>query len=168
MNKLLTIGLLAATAAGFAAPASAQTLSNSATADSTVTIITPLSIVKASDLTFGTVAKPLTGSATVAISATDGTRTLGTGLAAMTGSTGRATFTVTGDTGRTFAATIPTSFKLSNGTVANDITVTLTSDVPAGLTGTTATIGVGGSFSLASTQVVGDYTGSFAVSVAYN
>lgn len=167
MNKFVKFGLAAAIVAGVATPASAQ-LTNSATADSSVSIIVPISITKSTDLLFGTVAKPLTGSGTVAINATSGARSVAGGVVGMTGTTGRATFAVTGDTNRTFAATIPANFTLSNGTPADNITVTLTSDVPTALTAGAATIGVGGSFSLASAQTVGAYTGSFAVSVAYN
>ena len=166
MNKFVKIGLVAAVATGFAAPASAQ--SNSATANSSVSIIVPISITNSTALLFGTVAKPLTGSGTVAVNAVTGARTVGGGVAAMTSTTGRATFAVSGDTTRAFTATVPASFTLGNGTPADNITVTLTSDVPAALAAGAATIGVGGSFSLASTQTVGAYTGTFDVSVAYN
>ncbi|MBA3678075.1 MAG: DUF4402 domain-containing protein [Sphingosinicella sp.] len=166
MNKFVKIALATTLVAGFAAPAFAQ--SNSATANSSVSIIIPISITKSTDLLFGTVAKPLTGSGTVAVNASTGTRTVGGGVVGMTSTTGRATFTVTGDTTRAFTATVPANFTLGNGTPGDNITVALTSDVPAALTAGSATIGVGGSFSLAAAQTVGAYTGSFAVSVAYN
>lgn len=155
-----------------ATPAFAQ---DSATADSSVEIIIPIEIEKTADLSFGTVARPISGSGTVSIDPTTGARTVGGSAAAVTGgSTGRAVFSVTGDGARAYTATIPASFALTNGTPAEDITVTLTSSlgstgaVSTVLTAGAATIGVGGDFTIADTTPAADYTGSFTVSVAYN
>lgn len=169
MNKFSKIGLAAIMVAAFAAPAYSQ--SNSATAASSATIIAPLSITNTTALLFGSVVKPGTGTGTVAINATTGSISVGGGVISAAGSTtGRATFAVAGDGSRTFSTTVPASFTLKkDGTAsANDITVTLTSSVPSALSSGAATIGVGGSFSLAAAQVVGAYSGTFDVSVAYN
>ena len=158
---------------GIAAPAYAQ---DSAQADSSVTIIVPVDITKTADLNFGVVARPLsTGTGTVTIDAGDGSRTVGGSAAAVTGgTTGRAVFTVTGDGNRAYTATIPANFVLSNGTPADDITVTLSSSLGAtgpvstALTAGAATIGVGGSFTISDQTTASLYQGSFTVSVAYN
>jgi hypothetical protein len=69
---------------------------------------------------------------------------------------------------------MPATFNMSKSG-ATDLVVTLTRS-PSGnatLSGTagstgTAALDIGGSFPISSTTVVGDYSGSFAVSVAYN
>jgi hypothetical protein len=166
MSKFMVRGITVLVLVGFAAPAYAQT---SAQATGSASIIQPISITKSTDLLFGTVAKPSSGSGTVAINATSGARSVGGGVTAVGAGTGRATFAVAGDANRAFSATVPASFTLGNGVPADNITVTLTGDTPLTLDGSgAAVIGVGGSFTLASGQTVGAYTGNFTVSVAYN
>lgn len=162
---------LAALLAGISAPAFAQ---DTATADSSVTIIVPITVDKTADLSFGTVARPVSGSGTVSIDPESGARTVGGNAAPVTSTSGRAVFAVAGDGNRAYTATIPASFTLSNGTAAQDITVTLSSSL--GSTGSVstvlasgaATIGVGGEFTITDATPAALYQGDFTVSVAYN
>lgn len=163
---------VAAAVMGVAVPAYAQ---DSATADSSVTIIVPLEIAKTADLNFGTVARPITGSGTVSINPTTGARVVsGSAAAVAGGTTGRAAFNVTGDGARAYTATIPASFVLTNGTPADDITVALasslgsTGSVVTALTAGAQTIGVGGDFTITAATPAAQYDGTFTVSVAYN
>lgn len=167
-----TKAVLAAMLAVVSTPAFAQ---DTAEADSSVTIIVPITVDKTADLSFGTVARPVTGSGTVSINPNNGDRTVGGAAAPVSGGTiGRAVFSVTGDANRAYTATIPANFVLTNGTAAEDITVTLSSSlgstgaVSTALVSGAATIGVGGDFTITATTPAALYEGSFIVSVAYN
>lgn len=161
--------VIAAALMGVSAPAFAQ---DSATAQSSAEIIVAIDITNDDPLSFGVIARPATGSGTVTINPDTGARTVSGGVAAVTGgTTGRALFSVTGDPTRAFSTTIPANFILSNGTPADDITVTLTAETtPATALDALgeATIGVGGTFGVDFDTTTDEYTGSFSVTVQYN
>jgi hypothetical protein len=138
----------------------------------TATVIRSIAISKTSDLVFGTIAQPASGSGLVTIDPNSGARTtLGAvGLSSPTPS--RATFSITGEGGQAFSVSVPATFQM-NGPAP--ITVTTTSSVTgapllSGVLGSQGsfTLGVGGSAPINSTTPAGDYTGSFTVTVAYN
>lgn len=152
--------------AAASAPALAQ---SSAQGTSSITFTSPIQIVSTTPLAFGVIGRPLNGSGTVAIDAATGTRTVTNGVAMPGDTPGRATFTVTGEPSRTFTTTVPSTFILSNGKKADDITVTVTSSIPAALDiNGSAIIGIGGQLQMQATTTQGAYTGTFTVSVAYN
>ncbi|PLK27094.1 DUF4402 domain-containing protein [Novosphingobium sp. TH158] len=173
MKKIIALALVAA---GFAAaPASAQSAADTstATANGSVTIIRPLTVTKNTDLVFGRVVQPRSGTGTVSIANNSNTTVAGAGAVALSGiTTSHATFTVDGEGGQVVTVAIPSTFDLANG--SNTITVTLSPDVGAtetlsnalGAAGSKA-INVGGSFSLPASQASGEYTGTFDVTVAY-
>lgn len=175
MTRLMKIAAVVAALSAFAAPAYAQSSATQSTTGS-VKIIQPMTMAKDTDLAFGSVVKPNSGTNTVAIDASNGTRALsGGGDAALAPSTsGRATYTVTGEGGQTFSITTPTTFDMTRQGGSETITVTLTKSAATGtLSGSlgssgTATFGVGGSFSVASSTATGAYSGTFDVTVAYN
>jgi len=161
-----------ALAAGVSVPAFAQS-SATASANATTRIIQAITLTKTADLAFGNIVKPSTGSGTVTIgNGADTIAVTGTNAAAASGTTSRAKFTVGGEGGQTFAITVPATMTMTSG--ANNITVNLTTAAATGtLSGTlgsagTTTVNVGGNFSLPNTQVSGNYSGSFNVTVAYN
>lgn len=170
LNRILAAGLLIA---GVSTPALAQSSASQSTTAS-ARIVQPISLTKNSDLAFGTIVKPTTSTNTITIDETTGSRSsTGAGDAALVTSTsGRAAYTVGGEGGQTFSITVPASITMASG--ANTIAVTLVPTATSGtLSGTigsagTATFGVGGNFSLASTQASGNYTVSFSTTVAYN
>lgn len=129
----------------------------------------PAAMVKTSDMSFGAIVKPSSGSGTVTVGAGADTVALtGKGTAAL-GPVSRAKFNVGGEGGQASTVTVPPSFVMSSG--GHDLTVTLTSSAtPGALDGAAAsdTLQVGGAFTLGSTQPVGAYVGSFAVITAYN
>ena len=175
MNPALKIALCVAAISALATPALAQ---NSATQSTTgsVKIIQPITLAKNTDLGFGSVVKPNSGTNTVAIDAASGSRTLtGGGDAALAPSaSGRATYTVTGEGGQTFSISTPASFDMQRQGGSDTITVALTQSATAGTisgalgnTGTAA-FGVGGSFDVSAATASGAYSGTFDVTVAYN
>lgn len=179
-RHILMGALSAAAVAGFAASAHAQASASQSTTAS-VTIFRPILLTKDSDLSFGTIVRPLAGSGTVVISQTDGSRSLtGSGALLNTGAPntqaapGRATYTVSGEGGQTFVITVPPTFNMTRAGGSETIQVDLT---PTATTGTlsnalgqagTATFGVGGQILVESTTPSGAYSGTFTTTVAYN
>jgi len=152
----------------------AQSSANVSTTGS-ARIVQPISIAKDSDLAFGTIVRAVTGTNTITVNETTGARTLtGAGDGVLVTSTvTRAAYTVTGEGGQTFSISVPATFSMT-GSTSGTITVNLTPTAATGtLSGTvgaagTATFGVGGDFSLPSSQATGQYSGSFTATVAYN
>jgi len=144
----------------------------SATASASATIITPISIAKNLDMSFGNIAVNPTapgGTVTLPASATP-TRTFtgGITLPAVTGLVQAAKFTVTGEGTSAYTITIPGSITISSS--SNNMSLIPVSN-PSGsgaLVGGTQAIYVGGTLTVSATQVVGTYTGTFPVTVNYN
>ncbi|MDQ3223866.1 MAG: DUF4402 domain-containing protein [Gemmatimonadota bacterium] len=138
----------------------------------------PISISRASHLAFGTVVRPTTGSNTIAIDATSGTRSMaGGGNAALRSSTtSRAQFTVTGESGQAFDITaLPATVTMTSpGGGSIPVTLSRTHTNPVSISGGstsaagTVTIGVGGSFTITSTTPTGAYSATFPITVTYN
>ena len=149
MKKLLiSAGALAALALGTPAVAATQ---NSATANATVNIVSPLTLTNDTPLDFGTIVGPFAGQ-TVRID-TSGLRNCG-GLTCSGTTVSAANFTVSG------------------GTAAQNLrlTVDLTTDLPSGLVTDAsggATFGIGGSLAIPAAQADGVYSGTFNVQVDY-
>lgn len=165
LKLFFAIGLL-----GFAFNSNAQ---STATATATATIITPISISKNADMSFGNIAVQAGTGGTV-ILATAGTRTstAGVTLPSTAGTVSAATFTVTGSGSLTYAITLPSSVTLTHsGGVQTMAAASFTSN-PAS-TGTlssgTQNISVGATLTVAAGQLAGVYTsGNFNVTVNYN
>ncbi|MCR5875190.1 DUF4402 domain-containing protein [Phenylobacterium sp. J426] len=159
-----------------AAPALAQT-SSSTSVTGTMNVTQPLQLSKTTDLTFGTIMRPSSGSGNVIIDATTGVRTVTGNATGVTGGANatptRAAFTVTGEGNMNITVTVPGSMTMTRGGL-DPITVSLNSTMgggqlsgPSGSTGT-ASFGVGGQLSLSSSTPTGAYSGTFNVTVAYN
>jgi hypothetical protein len=135
----------------------------------TATAYKSLSLTKGSDLVFGRMVKPTSGSGTISVNQTTGARTVGAGVAISTPTPTRATYTVTGETGKVVAFTIPTSMTMT-GSPSGSLAVTLVDTAPATTTLTTGSysFGVGGSFTLSSATPSGGYSGTFNITVNYN
>ena len=161
MNKLLiSAGALAALA--FTTPALAA---NTATANATVNIVSPLSLTKDADLNFGTIVGPFAGE--VVHVDTAGARNCG-GLTC-SGTFGAAAFTVTGTANQDVVLTIPNSVTLS-GSVSGTLNVDMSTDKPADptLDGTgTASFSVGGKLTIPGGTVDGVYSNTFDVTANY-
>lgn len=165
--------IVALAVAASAVPAFAQA-TGSVTTNGTTTILQPVTISQNSALSFGTIVRPVSGSGTISIGTGADTVSTTGGAIALRGTTSRARYTLAGEGGEIVSITMPASFAMTKSG-ATDLTVTLTRS-PSGnatLSGTilstgTAALVIGGSFPISSTTTVGDYTGSFTVSLAYN
>jgi hypothetical protein len=171
-HKGLLIALGLAAVAGGASAQSSATQSTTGTG----TILQPISLTKDSDLAFGLIVRPSSGTNTVTINQTTGARALSGGgnAALVTSTTSRATYTVGGEGASTFSITVPANFNMTRSggseTLAVTLTPTATSGTLSGSAGAsgTATFGVGGAFPLDNTTVTGAYSGTFNTTVAYN
>ena len=180
MNNLRNLILASFAIFAVASSAHAQA-SASQTTNASATIFRPITLTKNTDLKFGTIVRPATGSDTVVIAAADGTRTLSSGNAvALTSgihtAPGRASFTVAGEGGQAFSISVPPSFTMTRAGGAETLTIALAATGTSGtLTGAlgdassgSASFGVGGSMPITSSTASGAYSGSFVTTVAYN
>ena len=155
---------------GFAINTKAQ---STATATATATIVTPISISKTADMSFGNIAVNATTGGTVVL-ATAGTRTSTSGvtLPATTGTVTAAAFTVNGSGSYTYAITLPTTVTLTHSGGVETMSAGSFTSNPSG-TGTlssgTQNVAVGSTLTVAAAQLAGVYTsGNFNVTVNYN
>jgi hypothetical protein len=169
--KLFALGIVLA---GFGINANAQQ-SVTGTGATNATIITPLTIVKATDadMNFGVVAVSATTAGTVILTpASARSVTGGVTLPSGTGTVGAAVFNVAGDGNRVFTISLPSSITLT-GSVSGTMTVNTFTSTPSG-TGTlstgTATVRVGATLVVGAAQAPGEYTNAadLAVTINYN
>ena len=157
--------------AGFANTSFAQA---TATASASATIITPISIVKTTDMNFGNVAVSATLAGTVVLSPAGSRTTGGAGgvtLPATTGTVAAAAFTVSGQASYTYAITLPSSCSISDG-ASHSMTVNSFTSTPSS-TGTLSTSGtqsltVGATLNVAAAQAANTYTNATGVPVTVN
>jgi hypothetical protein len=154
--------------------ATAASVNISANGQARATVFRPITIGLTSNLSFGTISRPFAGNGTVSLDSATGDRTLtGQGVQAILASPVRATYTVSGEGGQVFSISVPPTFTMAGAT--DNLTVTTNNDA-AGLQILSGSLGsagsrafhVGGSFPVTSTTGLGNYTGSFAVTVQYN
>jgi hypothetical protein len=165
MKKLLiSAGALAALA--LSTPALAA---NTATADATVNIVSPLTLTNTAGLNFGTVVGPFSGE----VIHVDGSGTRDPCPATVTCSgnaaVSAATFTLTGTADQGVVLTIPDSVTL-NGSVSGSLDVDLTGDKPANPTldpSGNASFGIGGKLTITAGTVDGVYSNTFDVTANY-
>lgn len=167
-NKIVTLAILLFL--GFAGSSFAQIAAN---ASVSVTLVTPISISKTTDMNFGNVAVSASLAGTVVLP-TSGPRTTGGAggvtLPANTGTVSAAAFTVSGQGNYTYTITLPSSVTITDGT--HNMTVNAFTSNPA----TTGTLSAGGSQTLlvgatlnvTAGQAAGTYTNATGVSVTVN
>jgi hypothetical protein len=151
---------------------------SAATASFEANVRRPLSIARISHLAFGTVVRPASGSNTITIDPMSGSRAIfGAGNGALRSSTtSRAQFTVSGESGQVFDISGVPSTLIMNRAGGGSISVNLvkSSYDSVSLTGGgtaapgSATIGVGGSFTISNSTLAGTYSGVFPITVSYN
>ncbi|HEX2969484.1 MAG TPA: DUF4402 domain-containing protein [Bacteroidales bacterium] len=147
-----------------------------ATAIASATIVTPITIVHVSDLSFGNVVPSATTAGTVDV-APDGTPSYtdvtATALPAATATITAASFNVSGTPAATYDITLPVADVTLTGPAGTMIANTFVSD-PSGtgtLDGTTGTqtLNVGATLHVGVAQAAGTYTSApFTVTVNYN
>lgn len=173
MKKITSIIAIVTLSIAFSTSATAQT----ATATASATIVTPITIVKGTDMVFGNVAVLGTlGTVVLAPTSAAGRSTTGgvTIAAANGGSSPTAAkFTVSGQGNYAYTITLPSSASLTGPGTAmtvNAFTSSIGTDLTLGaLTGGTQIVYVGATLNVAATQTEGAYTTTtFPVTVAYN
>jgi len=167
----LALGLGALTSLATLASTAHAQASSSATASGNATILAPLTANKTSDLAFGTIIRPNSGTATVTID-NAGTRTV-TGGASVGGSPTAASFQIIGEGGSAYSVSVPSSFDMTAGTSTLTVATTNSSGGGGTLSGSvgsvsTASFGVGGSINVSTATVAGAYTGNLTITAAYN
>ena len=127
------------------------------TASASVKVLRPIAVSKNTDLAFGTVIKPASGTDTVAVANT---------------SSDAASFTISGEGAQAITVTVDSSFEMVNG--SDKFTVTTSADKTGAqaLSGTLGSAGalavkVGGSFALPAEAATGNYSGSFKIAAVY-
>ena len=166
-NKLIATAIIMT---GFVTASYSQA---TATSTATATIITPISITKTADMSFGNLAVQAgTGGTVVLAPAGTRTSTSGVTLPATTGTVTAATFTVDGTGSFTYAITLPSTATLTRASGSETMTASSFTSNPSGtgaLTAGTQDIAVGATLTVAAAQVPGVYTsGNFNVTVNYN
>lgn len=151
--------------------------SQSGSGTAVANIFRSISLAKTSDLAFGRIVKPVSGGAvTVALAASDATRTVPAGVAWMNLPVStRAAYSISGEGGQTVAITVPSTFTMA-GPSSSSLTVTTNTFIVGGNSLLSSILGnagslnffVGGSFPISPTTRNGTYSGTFAVTVAYN
>lgn len=149
-----------------------------ATSSASGTVIQPIAITKAADLSFGKFAPGAGGTVTVS---TSGARTAsGVILSSIGSSPTAARFNVTGDAGATYSISISAPANISDGaTTPTTMALSTFSDLTGGgattgnvasgtLTGGAQTIYIGGTLTVGATQKAAAYTGNITVTVEYN
>lgn len=161
----------AALLATVASAAAAQSNTDTKSTTGSVTIQQPISLTKNTDLAFGTLVRPSSGTNTVTLgTATCAPALSGAGNAYLvTGSTyGCATYTVTGEDALGFDVSGDSSFDMTRSGGSETITVTLAPSEASGIIGqASADFKVGGQFDVDSSTVAGAYSGTFNVTVTY-
>ena len=144
--------------------------SDTATANATARVVTPISITKLTDLNFGSlIAGPVAGTVVVDPA---GIRTATGGATLVNSPFGAATFDVTGEPLTPYTITLPNAIAIVHTTnnTFSMVVNTFTSN-PSG-TGTLSALGaqqlnVGATLQVGANQPSGEYTGTFDVTVAY-
>lgn len=160
--------------AGFATGVKAQ---STATATTTATLITPISVTKDADMNFGQIAASGT-SGTVTLGYTNNASVSG-GVTSPNGGAGATTasFIVTGASTNGFSISLPTSVVLTDGTTNNLTVSDFTADLgsTSSLVDGTKTIKVGATLTVPANTAAGIYTNTGAdvtnglfVTVNYN
>ncbi len=144
-----------------------------ASATASATVITPISISKNADMSFGNLAVQAgTGGTVVLAPAGTRTSTSGVTLPATTGSVTAASFTVNGTGSYTYAIILPGSVTLTHSGGIQTMTAGTFTSNPSGtgaLSSGTQDIAVGATLTVAAAQLPGVYTsGNFNVTVNYN
>jgi hypothetical protein len=134
-----------------------------------------IALTRSSNLAFGRIVLPRSGSGTVSLAPVTGAVTVtGSGSTALaTPAPTAASYAVSGEGGQSVSISVPSTFTMTGG--ANAITVT-TNPTLSGVQVLSGAIGsagnlsfkVGGSFPVTSSTPSQVYTGSFSVTVAYN
>ena len=168
----LLAGSFAAVSASMGGVALAAAGSASGSISAGVTIVTPIAVQQVTALNFGSIALNSTAAGTMTLSTTN-VRTPPGSIDAVTsgGQTpAAAQFSVSAQSGYTYAVTLPSSATLSSGTNTVTVNAFTTGSSLSSLTatGSAQTYTVGATLNVPANAAAGTYTGTFTVTAAYN
>jgi hypothetical protein len=139
------------------------------------TVYRSMAISKATDLSYGRIVRPSSGSAIISLNPSTGAVSATPAVALGSPSPSRASYTVTAEGGSSFNIGVSPATMTLTGTPSGSVQVTLTetaigAQTPGGTLGTAVTFpfGIGGSMTITSATQSGSYNGSFVVTVSYN
>jgi hypothetical protein len=138
-------------------------------ASATAVIITPISIVKSADLSFGNIIASATAG-TVTVDFSNGrTQSGGATFPSVDGTISSAEFVATGFTGALYTITLPVDGAIKLSGTGTDMDLTgFAHNANETLDGGTETFQVGATLNVNADQAAGTYTGAFDVIVNYN
>lgn len=157
----------------FVVNASAASVDISAMGQARATVFRPITIGLLSDISFGIVTRPLSGSGSLSLdSATGDRKVTGSGVQGLS-TTRLASYLVNGEGGQVFSVSVPATFEMTHPGGSITVTTNHTAGGTQTLNGAigaggTFQFSVGGSFPVTSVMELGSYSGTFAVSVQYN
>jgi hypothetical protein len=167
MNRRIAVSLLftlLVTGAAFAQVGSSAT----ATASAFAKVITPITITKTADLNFGTIISGPAGTVTVSPAGVE--TASGASIVSPNPNVSAAQFNVTGEPSTAYSISLPTSgITISNGAQTMTVDNFISTPTPNGLlSGLGAqSLQVGARLNVLANQAVGNYSGTFSVTVAY-
>jgi hypothetical protein len=141
-----------------------------ATANASVTVVSPTTITKTQDMVFGTVVRPTTGTTTITLDTADHVTKSGTGDGSIvTSTTSSAKFNITVQAATTYTLSQTLTFAQAG-------LVNIAASAPIASTGTLGTIPgagtqeikYGGQFDMNAATTPQNYTGALSVTVTYN
>jgi hypothetical protein len=171
--KKVILSVIAIAAFIFTATAADNVANKTLSVQSKARIITPITLANTGSqaLDFGVIARGTTDATIVVASNAAPSQSVATGDAVILTSAAQtaAKFTVGGETGKTYAITIPsTTQTIISGANHLDITNFTCSNGTSGAIGTNDIFYVGGTLSVPAAAVAASYTGTFSVTVNYN
>ena len=166
MKKIYLLAAVSVLTLGYAEVWAAQA---TGTGNIRAKIVAPVNVTETQGLDFGTILAPTDSAKTVTIS-TGGSRSDGGSGILVNTNTGKAgLFNVTGADSQTMTINVPSSATLT-GTGGSTMTVDTFATDPNGkltLSGTSGQIKVGADLTVNADQAVGDYTGTYTITVSY-
>ncbi len=169
MKKITKLFALVFVMIGFSTIAVAQ--ETSPAAEASATIITPISVSKTTDLSFGNVAvQSTTGGTVVLTPAGVRSNTGGVTLPAVTGTVAAAKFKVDGEGTSAYSITLPAApFNLTSGINTMAVgTFTSTPSANGALVAGTQDVTVGATLTVAAAQAAGSYTNTADLTIIVN
>lgn len=163
MFRRIALSLLVVLAAVAAHAQSSATASASALAK----VIQPIAIAKTSDLNFGTIISGPSGLVTVSPAGVE--TSVGATTLNPNPNVSAAQFVVTGQPSTAYSISLPTSITITNGAQSMTVDNFTSNPTPGGLlsAGGSQALSVGARLNVATNQAVGNYAGTFSVTVAY-
>ena len=172
MQRRHLIAAIAGLGATVAASGALASGSVQATANATLTVLSPTTLSKTQDMVFGQIVRPSSGSNTVTLDTSDTVTISGAGNGSVVASTtSSAKFNVVSAAATTFTTTQTLTFAqagLTNIAPSAPVATSGTLGTISGANGGSQEIRYGGQFDITAATAAQNYTGTLTVTVNYN